>query len=543
MNLLLVDDEEYVVRSIMKHVDWEACGIEEVYTASSMKQAVKIMELVPVDVIICDIVMPEESGFDFIEWVRGQKFEVQVIFLTSYAQFDYARRAISLNSVDYLLKPIDYPKLQQAVATARERACEARNYENFRSQSRHWRQNQILLQRDFWAELLRGDIPAGDLAGEAQRRQLNCRQEDTFFILYFSFHDGKKSAELWDEKTLNFVLRNVLAELLADLKIRVEAVITEGRGSYIAVCGKEDGCTCDEEELKNREVFEQFTRWMEEKIRMDVWCGVGTIGRADTLQASLALVRGMRDNTLSVWHRVLYLSDFEHPKSAYQNSRLDVWNALLAQGKEQELIVDMEDYLEEMESSEMITREILKAFRMDITQMVYSWLSEREIKAHLLFSGKEDESVYQNALQGMYGAKAYLRSLVTQALRYESYINKTESVTEQIRQYIDQHYREDIRRDDLGEMVYLNTDYMSRIFKKETGISISSYIIGKRVEEAKKLLAQSSLPINSVSISVGYSNFSYFTKMFRENTEYSPLEYRRKYKKQKRDGGEPQNVL
>ena len=127
MNLLLVDDEEYVVRSIMKHVDWEACGIEEVYTASSMKQAVKIMELVPVDVIICDIVMPEESGFDFIEWVRGQKFEVQVIFLTSYAQFDYARRAISLNSVDYLLKPIDYPKLQQAVATARERACEARN--------------------------------------------------------------------------------------------------------------------------------------------------------------------------------------------------------------------------------------------------------------------------------------------------------------------------------------------------------------------------------------------------------------------------------
>lgn len=52
----------------------------------------------------------------------------------------------------------------------------------------------------------------------------------------------------------------------------------------------------------------------------------------------------------------------------------------------------------------------------------------------------------------------------------------------------------------------------------------------KRVEEAKNMLTRSSLPINTVSIYVGYSNFSYFTKMFRENTGFSPLEYRRKFK-------------
>ena len=68
----------------------------------------------------------------------------------------------------------------------------------------------------------------------------------------------------------------------------------------------------------------------------------------------------------------------------------------------------------------------------------------------------------------------------------------------------------------LGELVFLNTDYLSRIFKKEKGISISNYIIQKRVEEAKKLLTQSTLPINTVSLYVGYSNFSYFTKMFKE---------------------------
>ena len=109
-------------------------------------------------------------------------------------------------------------------------------------------------------------------------------------------------------------------------------------------------------------------------------------------------------------------------------------------------------------------------------------------------------------------------------------MNRTATVTEKISQYIDSHYQEEIRRDALAEMVYLNTDYMARIFKKEYGISISAYILRKRVEEAKNLLIHSDLPINTVSIYVGYSNFSYFTKMFKENTGYSPLEYRRKFK-------------
>lgn len=63
----------------------------------------------------------------------GQKrgAEGQVIFLTSYAEFDYARRAIQLNSVDYLLKPIDFDKLKEAV----QRAAESVAKENTGSQA------------------------------------------------------------------------------------------------------------------------------------------------------------------------------------------------------------------------------------------------------------------------------------------------------------------------------------------------------------------------------------------------------------------------
>lgn len=96
MNLLLVDDEEYVIESIRKNVDWEKSGITRVCTAFSMKQAQDAMDMIPIDVIISDIVMPNGSGFDFVEWVREKSYEVQVIFLTSYAEFDYARRAFPL---------------------------------------------------------------------------------------------------------------------------------------------------------------------------------------------------------------------------------------------------------------------------------------------------------------------------------------------------------------------------------------------------------------------------------------------------------------
>lgn len=530
MNLLLVDDEEYVVESITKNVEWESRGIDEIYTAFSMKQAQRIMEMVPVDVIISDIVMPQESGFDFIEWVREKKYEVQVIFLTSYAEFDYARRAISLESVDYLLKPIDYEKLTEAVHTAVKKAAQARQYEDYRSKSKYWHENQSLLRKDFWAEILKGVIPAEHFESEAEKRHFLYKENDEFFLLYLFFYDGRANQEIWDERTLNFIVGNVLSEILEEIAITVETVVPVEKGSCVVVCRRIDSQSLSAGEWKERGVFEKFTEWLEEKIQIDIWCGVGNPGTMDTLRNSLASIRGMRENSLSVWNRVLYLSDFEYPAAAVPNPNLQVWRALLEQGKEQELIRSMEIYLEDMERKELITREFLKVFQMDIAQMVYSWLENKGIKAHLLFSGEAEETYFRNALKGMYGAKEYARNLVSRAIQYETYIHKTESVTEQIRQYIDAHYKEEIRRDDLSEMVFLNTDYMSRIFKKEVGVSISSYILQKRVEEAKKLLSQSNLPINTVSIYVGYSNFSYFTKMFKENTGYSPLEYRRKFK-------------
>ena len=162
MKLLLVDDEEYVIESIKRNLDLTETGVSEVYTAFSVQQAKNIMGMVDIDIVISDIVMPGGTGFDFVEWVRKEELKVQVIFLTSYAEFDYARRAIQLNSVDYLLKPIDFDKLKEAVQRAAESVAKEKKIQDLRQESIKWNQNRNsaagYLEKCAERRLLRGKI-------------------------------------------------------------------------------------------------------------------------------------------------------------------------------------------------------------------------------------------------------------------------------------------------------------------------------------------------------------------------------------------------
>lgn len=136
-------------------------------------------------------------------------------------------------------------------------------------------------------------------------------------------------------------------------------------------------------------------------------------------------------------------------------------------GKPEELLERLQKYLDRTEREGMITRELLVALRTDLTQVVYAWLSEREIKAYALFADADMENLHRNSLYGREEMMEYAGVLVRKAVQYRQYINKSDSVTSQVCAYIDAHYREEIHREELGELVFLNTDYLSRIFKKE----------------------------------------------------------------------------
>lgn len=528
MKLLLVDDEEYVIESIKRNLKLEDTDVTEVYTAFSVKQAKNIMEMLEIDIVISDIVMPGGTGFDFVEWVRTQELEVQVIFLTSYAEFDYARRAIQLKSVDYLLKPIDFEKLKESVVRASESVSKEKKMQDLRKASIRWSQNQKILQQDIWKTVLKSEFSEEKFCETAMQRQLPYESGHYFRLICLAPETKSRKCEVWDSVTMEFVIENVLSELYEETDIAVDTVFYQESGAYWVVTGSREKEYPQDVE-QDKKILNHFMRWMNEKIYPKLWCGVGAWEPVLKIQKQSCMIQNMRDSSLCAWNEVLFLSEFQMPKTVYENQELNVWKVLLSEEKGEEILKKLQKYLDRTEQEGMITRNFLSSLRTDLTQMVYAWLAEREIKAHALFSATEMEKRYRDALSSQDEMMEYAKLLVQKAIQYKQYINKSDSVTSQVCAYIDAHYSEEIHREELGELVFLNTDYLSRIFKKEKGISISNYIIQKRVEEAKKLLTQSMLPINTVSLYVGYSNFSYFTKMFKENTGYAPLEYRRSF--------------
>ena len=120
MNILIVDDEYYIVKGIVENTDWNSLGIEKQFAAYSALQARQILEgSENIDIVLTDIEMPRESGLDLVAWMNDNGFHPVVIVLTGHQRFDYAQKALNMHIFSYLLKPIDTAlltaELQKAV--------------------------------------------------------------------------------------------------------------------------------------------------------------------------------------------------------------------------------------------------------------------------------------------------------------------------------------------------------------------------------------------------------------------------------------------
>ena len=118
MNILLIDDDRFVVTSLIKNIDWKTLGFDKVFTAYNITDAKDIITYNNVDLLLSDIDMPNGNGLELLTWIRQNHDDMPVIFLTNYADFDYARKALTLKSFHYFLKPIEFGKLTSIIKDA-----------------------------------------------------------------------------------------------------------------------------------------------------------------------------------------------------------------------------------------------------------------------------------------------------------------------------------------------------------------------------------------------------------------------------------------
>ena len=129
--------------------------------------------------------------------------------------------------------------------------------------------------------------------------------------------------------------------------------------------------------------------------------------------------------------------------------------------------------------------------------------------------------------------QAYMEILIIRLMRTTSLAVPTEPQTVStnrqcaaVRRYIDLHFKEALTLEQLADEGHMNKFYLSHAFKKEYGISPINYMISKRIEESKYLLAETDLSMSQIAQLLGFSSLSYFSQVFRRTQGVSPKEYR-----------------
>ena len=99
----------------------------------------------------------------------------------------------------------------------------------------------------------------------------------------------------------------------------------------------------------------------------------------------------------------------------------------------------------------------------------------------------------------------------------------------QAKQYIQNHFSEQITMEEVSSVVGLSSAYFSVLFKKSEGEGFARYLINLRMEEAKRLLRESNIPAAEICRKVGYNDLKHFTHTFEKATGVKPATYRKLY--------------
>ncbi len=516
ISILLVDDDVLFVQRTRDSVRFEQIGIDTVLTANSMQQALDIMKNAPVDIILADVEMPQGSGLEMLTEIRRQGYDTECVFLSSYAQFSYAQKAIELGSSSYLLKPIPNSRLEEELAKVVRTVREKRSQHSGEA-----------AREPFWEErILRGRQDAEFLA-EAQEKGLYAPQRRICLArIRIFFLPGAPI----DHTLVRFTVQNVISELFAaDPDVQLLADIG-GQYCVIAAGGEPNGTagiganaerifTCAAENLSR--IFSARVCFYLSKERMQ-----------DRVLSCREKLDHLVEQAVPGYGPVLREEDWpfltaEYPAFPWQNWK----NEVLMIERSEEILGQILDGLDGMWERREMTADNLRRFRVDLMQVVYHFFDRKDIAMNMVFDQAEIDTLHERATDTLPDMKAFVSFVFGRIIGMQHQDNKYDNIVSQLKNYIEDHLSKELSRGTLAAQVYLSEDYMSKIFSRITGRPLMAYISDRRMEKAKELLLATELPVSRVAMEVGFTNFSYFSKMFRTYTGSTPNEYRSRKKR------------
>lgn len=523
MNILLVDDDRYVVEVLWQSLDWERLSIGQVFRASSVGEAKKILEENPVHILVCDIEMPKEDGFSLIRWIREKEIPMKEIMLTSYAEFEYANEAVNLNCFAYALKPIDFEHLEEIIAKA---VCEEEKALSEIAIRKQWNESREERSQSFWKDCLAEGYEGREEEAAAKMKEygLTYTQKSIFILAYIEYTGMEEEAAGREKVEKN--LRRILSDEYTDAFLNVESFFRVSKSAFLAVLGRKGLAGADTYRRASREVIRQAGEELAVNISIIMTYAHHLSSIVKVAQRFLDICENSvcRENEVSSIHTLTY----QQPE--YIRPDLESWEKMILEGRKRDMADALDNYLDIVGGQEMIAAPDLYHFASDYLQLLIGCLQKKEKLRYDLDSPFFTVDHMYRYMRFYSKARKCFGEMLEMVFKIMGLASgpesAEESIVKKVRAYIDENLDKELGRESIADMVYLNQDYLSRMFKKETGESLGAYISSRRIRAAADYLAHTAEPINSVAGKVGFDNFSYFSKVFKTATGHTPKEYR-----------------
>ena len=172
---------------------------------------------------------------------------------------------------------------------------------------------------------------------------------------------------------------------------------------------------------------------------------------------------------------------------------------------------------------------VLKALQTDETMrripvvvLTSKVLDERDME-------KLDHGIATVLEKGIFTNEETLARITTVLNRNNRAVGASQQIVRRAMAYIHTHYAESLNRDVLAAHLAVSENYLTNCFQKEIGVSPLTYLNRYRILQARDLLSETKMTVTEIALAVGFSDLAHFSRVFRKETGYSPLEYRREF--------------
>ncbi|UKS65084.1 response regulator [Rossellomorea marisflavi] len=509
-SVLIADDELNILEGIAALVRWGECGTELTYKAHNGVMAYEWIRENPVDIVITDIKMPGMNGVELIQKVHAIHPHIRFIVLSGYDEFEYAKGVMEYNVKHYLLKPSNEEKIEEALQQIVEGLDEEKQKQEVYQEIQQSLHRVLPIAKEqFLKDYLTGKTYWPE-DWEHYGKLFDLREE-TYRILVFHLDDDHDIDE-------RFVLKEALTNELLKHHHIILSTIT-GERILLLIEGEAAG---------ERELIEHIKEFRKEYSTYYRKTFTTALSEPSTPEG----LKEAYGETISCLSQSFYLGN---------NSILTTRDVRDEAVSNDTLLFDHDEFLYMLKSGNVEEAEChLRHFFIEIDEKRYpvNVLKSHCIELFMLMirqSQRMDDLLKDVMIVSNLDSFEELRSFIENAARdiagerFQRNKVSQSSIIQRMMDYVDEHLSDpDLSLSQVAnDVLYMNSDYIGKLFKKEKGEKFSNYLLDKRIQKAVDLMERSGeIKVFEVAEAVGFGNNPrYFGQVFKKYVGVTPKEY------------------